>query len=119
MAEADWWTILDDQMASQEPHRAARRSIAINYPTDLYAYVLEAARLRGISMTAYQRRASLAFAAHDLGFDWLEAMLSEPPVGSFDSPGKGVKSDGIGFGPWRIDALGDHADIEDEDAEGD
>lgn len=109
MPEA-WWRILDDQMASQEPQRAPRRSIAINYPNELYALVLEAARMRGMSMTAYQRRASLAFAEHDTGFDWLHEMRAEPPVGSFVKPGSGIKSDGLGFGYWRIVRLDDHTD---------
>lgn len=104
MTRPDWWQIMDDQMASTE-RRTPRRSIAINYPNDLYALVLEAAKLRGISMTAYQRRASLAFAAHDLGFDWDLEMAAEPPVGSFVRPGAGTKCAGSGFGAWRIRAL--------------
>lgn len=110
----DWWSVLDDQMASQEPLRTPRKSIAINYPNDLYVLVLEAAKARGVSMTAYQRRASLAFAEYDLGFDWLREMQAEPPIGSFVRPGVGVKSDGIGFGAWQIVSLRAHAEARDE-----
>lgn len=112
-----WWRILDDKMAAGET-RGARRSIAVNYPNELYALVLEASRQRNISMTAFQRRAALAVAEHDLQFDWLDTMLAEPPVGSFVRPGSGIKSDGLGFGPWHIIDLAEHA-ITDADADGD
>ena len=108
MAEG-WWKILDDQMAMGET-RGPRRSIAINYPNELYVLVLEAAKARGMSMTAYQRRASLAFAEQDLGFDWLDEMRAEPPIGSFVRPNAGVKSDGLGFGKWHIVNLRAHHD---------
>lgn len=102
-----WWTILDDQMAVGET-RGARRSIAINYPNELYTLVLEAARARNMSMTAFQRRSVLAMAQHDLGFDWLDEMRHEPPIGTFVRPQAGIKSDGLGFGPWHIVDLREH-----------
>lgn len=101
----DWRSTVDDQLLSQET-RGSRRSIAVNYPGSLYVYVLEAAKQRGLSMTAFQRRASLAVACHDLGFDWAAEMVDEPAVGSFVSGRSAVQMDGFGFGPWRITEMG-------------
>lgn len=103
----DWRAVLEDQIAAQGK-RAGRRSIAVNYPTSLYAVVKDAAKARGMSMTAYQRRAALAFAVNDLGLtdDWARLMVDEPPVASYGRP---VTTAGFGFGPfgaWRILGLG-------------
>lgn len=108
---ADYWERVDGQLAANEP-RATRRSIAVNYPPELYPFVLEAAKQRGMSMQAYQRRAALAFAASDLGFDWLREMAVEPQIGSFVNPGRGTVARGRGFGHWQILDLGNYGDVE-------
>ncbi|KAK1548441.1 hypothetical protein Q3G72_006583 [Acer saccharum] len=96
-----------DQQISVTTQARVRRSIAVNYPVEIYPLVLEAARQRNMSMTAYQRRAVLAFAQADTGFDWFEQMATEPGIGSFNSPGVSLPSGGHGFGHWRILQLGD------------
>lgn len=100
----DWRSVVDDQLLSQET-RLSRRSVALNYPDSLYVLVLEAARRRDLSMTAFQRRASLAVACHDLGFDWVTEMIDEPAVTPFGGTGA-VQMDGFGYGPWRITEMG-------------
>jgi hypothetical protein len=104
-----WQDTLADQIAANGK-RAGRRSVAVNYPTGLYAVVRDAAKRRGMSMTAYQRRASLAFAVHDLGLDasWAALMVEEPAVTGYVT-GADKPLDCAGFGPfgaWRITGLG-------------
>lgn len=103
----EWMDLMDAAMAKNED-RTARRSMAVNYPNSLYALVLEAARKRDLSMTAYQRRASLSFAQWDLRYDWWDAMEDEPPVGRFTSTQARLNAVGRGFGPWHIVDLSDH-----------
>lgn len=100
---AQWWKNIDDQMASREV-RTPRRSIAVNYPNELYAHVLKAAEARGLSMTAYQRRAVLAFACYDLGLEWDAVMADEPAVTEFES-GRKVEAQGRGYRFWEIVGL--------------
>jgi hypothetical protein len=104
------WARIDGQLAAKET-RPTRRSVAVNYPPELYPFVLEAAKLRGLSMQAYQRRAALAFAQADLGFDWLREMDAEPQVGSFVNPGRGTDARGRGYGSWQILDLGSYGDV--------
>lgn len=101
MPNPDWRATVNDQLLSKQT-RAGRRSIAVNYPDSLYILILEAAKQRGLSMTAFQRRASLAVARYDLGFDWVSEMVDEPAVTTFVSGRGGEQMDGFGFGPWLI-----------------
>lgn len=90
------------------PGRTQRRSIAVNFPDGMYDVVMEAARARGISSTAYMRRAATAFAAQDLGLDWHELMLDEKGVQQYGIKGGGAAlppARGEGFGPWVITGL--------------
>lgn len=104
-----WQETIADQIAAQGK-RAGRRSVAVNYSTTLYALVRDAARARGMSMTAYQRRAALAFALHDLGREdqWHLVMADEPAVAAFEAHSeKPIECAGFGpFGAWRIRAIG-------------
>lgn len=104
-----WQETITDQIAAQRK-RAGRRSVAVNYPTSLYALVRDAAKARGMSMTAYQRRAALSFALHDLGIEdqWHAVMLDEPAVAPFVvGSEKPIEAAGFGpFGAWRIRAIG-------------
>lgn len=93
-SKPDWWTTIDDGLTASGPPRSPRRSIAVNYPTALYTPVMVAAAFRSMSATAYQRRASLAFAHWDLGFDWGTVTANEPAT-----PITGL---------WRIVELGSH-----------
>lgn len=97
----DWVSVLDGAIAAREP-RATRRSIGVNYPPALYGYVMAAARQRGMSLAAYQRRAALAFACLDLGLVWSDVMADEPPFGTFAAPTKAAAHAGGGYGHWVI-----------------
>ena len=113
MPEAEWWSALDGQMAQQE-RRATRRSIAVNYPPELYGYVSAAARARQMSMTAFQRRAALAIAQADLGFDWLRVMEHEPAISGFETGTLARRVAGLHFGAWHVLDLGEYGDARDE-----
>jgi hypothetical protein len=108
MAERPWQEIIQAQVAqSRVRDRAPRRSTALNYPQELYGLVLAAARERDMSMTAYSRRAVLAFAHHDVGFDWAKELAEEPAVASFSDPALRRELNGLGCGYWRIVQLGE------------
>lgn len=104
MPSHDWRTIVDSQLASKET-RTPRRSIAVNYPDSLYSLILEAAKGRAMSMTAYQRRAALAVARYDLGFDWATELCDEPGIATFVGGRAATEYAGFGFGPWLITGM--------------
>jgi hypothetical protein len=110
MSKRTWAEVLNDQAAARED-REPRRTVGINFPNDLYSLVAEAARIRGMSYTSYVRRAALALAEADLGFDWATLMVEEPGiVADVESRSAlaGKKMAGHGYGPWKIEALGKH-----------
>lgn len=63
-----------------------------------------------MSVSAYVRRAAVAFAEHDTGVPWDELMEGEPGFGVYGSPpGRGaIRVDGRGFGKWKIVKLDVH-----------
>jgi hypothetical protein len=91
MPNPDWAKTIDEQLTVKDADRTPRRSMAVNYPTELYALVLAASKNRGMTATAYQRRASLAFACHDLGLPISVVAVHEPPTAV--------------TGPWEIQEL--------------
>lgn len=106
-AERPWQEVLDAQIAASRTNsRASRRSTALNYPQSLYALVLAAARERDMSMASYQRRATLAFAQVDTGFDWYEELKAEPAIQPFSGGRLQHELNGLGCGHWRIRELG-------------
>lgn len=109
MAERSWQdTLLAQVEHSRVNPRAPRRSTAINYSQREYSLVLAAARERDISMAAFQRRSALAFAAHDLGFDWATEMAQEPAIAAFGGGGTLQRLQGLGCGAWQILELGEY-----------
>lgn len=101
-----WTTKLEAALEAKQPQRVSRRSSAINYPASLFPLLVEAARRRGMSVTAYQRRAVLAFAVWDLGLDWMHELEDEGPI----APPEGQvisrePARGRGFGRWKITGL--------------
>lgn len=107
----DWKQVLNDQAAARED-REPRRSIGVNMPNRQFALVAQAAANRGLSYTAYARRALIAFAEADLGFDWNEEMADEPgiiPIDGSEKFKRGKPMAGTGYGPWKIVALEQHA----------
>lgn len=105
-----WRQIVLDQIDSKLSGRT-RRSVGLNFPVELHAVIMRAARERGLSMAAYVRRAALAFAVKDLGLDWDETMKDEPGLRKFGEITRdaGDKLAGSGYGRWKIAALeGEH-----------
>lgn len=81
-----------------------RISLGLNYQRSAAGFVAEAARRRNLSITAYARRALLAFVCHDLGLDWDEVMADEPGIWTRQElPPEAGR--GRGYGPWRIQKL--------------
>jgi len=105
----DWREKLMDQVDAREVETASRRrSIGLNFPTDLYELVQNAARERGISMAGFARRAAVAFAVHDLDLDWDEVMADEKPVQPYGVAEPGARANegaGRGYGSWKIGSL--------------
>jgi hypothetical protein len=70
----------------------------------------EAAKRRGMGMTAYVRRAAAAFIAHDLGVPFTEVVRhSAKPQSVAERRVSSVRThdDGLGMGPWLIEGLKD------------
>lgn len=81
-----------------------RISLGLNYQRSAAGYVAEAARRRNLSITAYARRALLAFVSHDLGIPWEEIMRDEPGLWHRQSEPPAARG-GKGHGPWQIRKL--------------
>lgn len=109
-SDPDWRELLDGMLArSTTPEGII---MAARYSPELAKYVRAAAELRGMSLTAFQRRSAMAIATHDLGLDWLEVMASEPRVRSLGLEGKPFSMSpgpGLGFGKWAILEMGDYS----------
>lgn len=68
--------------------------------------VTKAAADRGMSTSAYIRRAALAFAAFDLGLDLAELLQDEPATRlKSDGPRTNLLEAGEGHGNWTIEGL--------------
>lgn len=74
--------------------------------------IRKAAKRRGMSPSAYMRRASVSFALHDLGQDenWGRVNVDEPGFTAYGvNMGKApFRPAGHGFGPWLIRKLEKH-----------
>lgn len=81
-----------------------RISLGLNYQRSAAGLVREAARRRNLSITAYARRALLAFVCHDLDLNWESVMADEPGIWSRQTlPPEASK--GRGHGKWKIKGL--------------
>lgn len=87
---------------SKKPHRDFRARI----PLGAAGALNQAAAARGMSVSAYLRRAGLAFAAHDLGLDLGELLADEPASRTrFAGTAADREMAGQGHGLWRIRGL--------------
>lgn len=109
-AEASWEDLMmgqvDAKIAARETRKKPHRDFKTRVPLSAAPILVEAARRRGMSVAAYTRRASLAFAAHDLGLD-LRQLLEDEPVtrGRFDGFAGDRAEQGQGHGDWVIGGL--------------
>jgi hypothetical protein len=103
----NWREALMDAVDTR-PTKKERRSIAINFSDSWYVMIQRAAKARGMSMTAFMRRAVMAFVVFDLGEDWFEVMEGEPNIGPYaNSYGTKVleRKAGHEHGDWQIEGL--------------
>lgn len=93
---------LDRRHKPKRPHRDFRARIQLS----AVPMVVEAARRRDMSATAFLRRAALAFAAYDLGLD-IDQILADEPATRLKSEGPKTNryEAGRGHGDWRIMGL--------------
>lgn len=97
---------VDATIAKRTHPKAPHRDFRTRMPQSAVASILRAAELRGMSVSAYLRRAGLAFVAHDLGLDLAQLLEDEPPTrNKFDGPKKDKVMKGQGHGQWRIEGL--------------
>lgn len=81
---------------------ATNRISRVGFSTDVHPYFVRAAQGRGISLSGYIRRATLAMVARDLGMDPVDLFMLDTaiaPIGRRgDTPTKDL--DGALYGTW-------------------
>jgi hypothetical protein len=98
----------------------SKRRIAFLTRRESFGQVIEAARRRDLSLTAYVFRCVWAFVVTDLGLDWFEEMEHEPRARRLGQRGfvagersidiKDTRKKGRGHGNWKIDGLSNYGD---------
>lgn len=108
---ASWKDVLKDQVAAgaAETKKRSRgdastiRLSRIHFSVEVHPYLVRAARQRGISISGYIRRATLAHVALDLGLDPIELFKIDSAI----RPLSGVRAhhydlDGKAYGRWEV-----------------
>lgn len=103
--------LLDQLNATAPAPRAMPRMVSINWTIKAARLVHAAAKERGISLSGFCRRASVAMACQVLGLDYYEQSVGERGVRAYGEAGGDPKviaesKDGQGYGEWRIRELG-------------
>lgn len=92
----------DKRRRDKLPHRDFRVRVPLSAVTALRL----AAERRGMSVSAYARRAAIAFVAHDLGISLTELLRDEPLTRHNSMRIADIVSEGgRGHGPWNIERL--------------
>lgn len=95
---------IDALPSARRSRRPSATSITTDFLPGAYGAVLEASRVRRMSLQAYLRRAALAFAAHDLGIPVTDLLERDPRVAR--ETGFSVEDEaGTRFGSWEIGSL--------------
>ncbi len=110
-----------DRIEASRVNKRPSRMISVNWNETLYGIVKQAAEARGISLSAYVRRAAAAMACYDLGLDFYTVMKDERGTRGYGQRGGRAdeiaeSSQGRGFGLWEIQELADERPA-DSDAE--
>lgn len=111
MAGADWRSVLRDRVqvkaaTTREEQKAASNIFRISrvaFSVAAHPFLVRAAAKRGISLSGYIRRATMAFVARDLGLnqlDLFEIDAGVTPVGRRGAPSKDL--DGALYGTWEV-----------------
>lgn len=102
-SSTDWRSLVETAITEDAP-KIITTGIRLDGPSN--AVIRRAARKRGMSPAAYMRRASVAFALHDLGQSeqWARVHADEPGFTAYGVPmGKApYRPNGHGFGNWII-----------------
>lgn len=102
--------VRERQRANKQDRRRTNGTYVF-YDDPFRVYLDEAAKRRGMAMSAYIRRATAAFIAHDLGVPFTEIVKhTAQPAAEGGKPRKvGITErshdDGRGMGPWLIEGL--------------
>jgi len=111
MAGASWRDMVKDQVAvkaaeTREKHNGASQTANISrvgFSVNVHPHLVRAAKRRGISISGYIRRATLAVVAMDLGFkatDLFDSDTLVTPPGGRGAPSKDL--DGTLYGRWEV-----------------
>jgi hypothetical protein len=110
---ADWRTLVSDSVAARAAETRSRNRGAsdtahisrVGFSVDAHPFLVRAAKARGISISGYIRRATLAHVAADLGMDPLDLFALDAaitPIGRRGAP-PSRDLDGILYGDWGVD----------------
>lgn len=94
--------VIANGVVDKSPHRDYKARM----PLEVAPLLAKAAELRGMSVSAYLRRAGLAFVAADLGIPLEDLLRNEPATRLRTEGPKTNRSDaGEGHGLWKIGGL--------------
>jgi len=98
--------MVDAILARQAVDKSPHRDYKARMPLRVAPLLAEAAAAREMSVSAYLRRAGLAFVAHDLGIS-LEELLHDEPATRLrtEGPKTNRQEAGEGHGLWKIGGL--------------
>lgn len=97
---------IDAVLATRKEKKPPHRDFKARMPLSTVQYVIEAAKIREMSVSAYLRRAGLAFVAHDMNLDLAELLEDEPVTRiRYESPNADRQEGGAGHGKWIIGGL--------------
>ena len=114
MGGADWKSMIRDQVAvtSAEAREksngtsAAQRLTRVGFSLAVHPYLLRAARQRGISLSGYVRRATMAHVALDLGLDPVDLFKLDAAIAPISRGGDRWRPDrdldGELYGRWEV-----------------
>ncbi len=109
--------VMLDRIEASRINKRPSRMISVNWNDTLYLVVKNAARMRGISLSAYVRRAAVAMAVYDLGLDYFTVMKDERGTRGYGDRGGNpeeiaASAQGRGYGSWEIKELEDDRSAE-------
>lgn len=113
MPRASWRQVIADQVyvrakEAQRKSRGAGHRVSMNriaFSRDVQPYLVKAANQRGISLSGYIRRATMAHVALDLGMEATDLFEIDLQINAGDGPNKLTRDlDGERFGRWEVEA---------------
>lgn len=103
---ADWKELTLDALEMKPAPTSPGWGLRLRFDMDDRVLLDQVAKMRGMSQSAYARRAIVAFIVHDLGLDWYEHNQNEIPIAPYGGRGyHSMSMDGQGYGDWEIQGL--------------